>query len=84
MAQIDAAALKDAYYVALLRFVGCTADMQALSPHLAMKQAAQARVHKIELVPEQMIVEIVRHAGYGEALPEANPTSGLWSGLRHY
>ncbi len=69
VAQIDKAALKDAYYVALLRFVGCTADMQALSATFGDEQAAQARVHKIELVPEQMIVEIVRHAGYGEAFP---------------
>lgn len=70
IAQVDEAALKDAYYVALLRFVGCTADMQALSATFGDEQAAQARVHKIELVPEQMIAEIIRYAGYGEALPK--------------
>jgi len=69
-AQLNEAILKDAYHVALLRFVGCTADMQALSATFGDEQAAQARVHRIELVPEQMIAEIIRHAGYGEALPK--------------
>lgn len=68
-ARMDDAILKDAYHVALLRFVGCTADMQALSVTFGDEQAAQARVHRIELVPEQMIIEIVRHAGFGETIP---------------
>src|SRR5690349_24980393 len=37
-------ALVTVYYVALLRFVGCTADLRALAALFGDEQAAQARV----------------------------------------
>lgn len=58
------------FYAALLRFVGCTADMESLATVFGDEQLAQARVHEIELLPPQIIVEVLRHAGYGYQLLE--------------
>lgn len=67
---LDTNELSTVYYVALLRFVGCTADMEALSAIFGNEQAAQARVSTVELLPLPMLAEIVRHAGDGYPLPE--------------
>ncbi len=62
--------LQATYYTALLRFVGCTADMNSLSSIFGDEQMAQARVHLIELLPPQMIAEVLRHAGDGYPLSQ--------------
>jgi HD-GYP domain-containing protein (c-di-GMP phosphodiesterase class II)/DNA-binding CsgD family transcriptional regulator len=67
---LDAAERSSVYYVALLRFVGCTADMEVLATIFGDEQAAQARVSSLELLPLPMVAEIVRHAGDGYPLPD--------------
>lgn len=58
--------LHTTFYTALLRFVGCTADMQSLAAIFGDEQVAQVRLHMLEFLPTQMILEILRHAGEGE------------------
>lgn len=67
---LSASELSAVYYVALLRFVGCTADMEALSAIFGDEQQAQARVSTVELLPVPMLMEMIRHAGDGYPLPD--------------
>lgn len=57
--------LQTTFYTALLRFVGCTADMQFLASVFGDEQVAQARVHMLEFLPTQIVLETLRHAGEG-------------------
>ncbi len=67
---LPASELSNVYYVSLLRFVGCTADMEVLSAVFGNEQAAQARVSTVELLPIPMLTEMIRYAGDGYPLPE--------------
>jgi HD-GYP domain-containing protein (c-di-GMP phosphodiesterase class II) len=67
---LSPAELSSGYYVALLRYVGCTADMEVLSAIFGDEQVAQARVSTVELLPLPMLAEIFRHAGEGYPLAE--------------
>ena len=68
-AGLSGTTLSAVYYVALLRFVGCTADMQLLSTLFADEQEAQARVASLELLPSQIVTQILRYSGKGSILP---------------
>lgn len=67
---IDDSELHCVYYVALLRFVGCTADADHLADIFGDELVAQARVATTELLPLPMLSELIRHAGEGCPLPE--------------
>lgn len=69
------------FYTALLRFVGCTADMQSLASIFGDEQVAQVRVHMLEFLPTQMILEVLRHAGESE--PPFQRLRKLTYGLLH-
>jgi len=62
--------LQTVYYVALLRFVGCTADMEHLAAIFGDEQVGQARVATVELLPLPMLAAMIRYAGEGYPLFE--------------
>jgi HD-GYP domain-containing protein (c-di-GMP phosphodiesterase class II) len=75
--------LRTVYYVALLRFVGCTADAQHLADIFGDELVAQARVSTVELLPIPMLITILRYAGQGYPLSERlqRITYGLTNGI---
>ena len=54
--------LQTVYYVALLRFVGCTADMEHMAAIFGDEQVAQARVATVELLPLPMLAAMIQYA----------------------
>ncbi|MEZ4668526.1 MAG: LuxR C-terminal-related transcriptional regulator [Anaerolineae bacterium] len=60
---LDEKQLHTVYYVALLRFVGCTADAVHLKDIFGDELVAQAQVATVELLPLPMLAAIIRHAG---------------------
>lgn len=64
------AELTTTYYTALLRFVGCTSDMEHLAAIFGDERGAQALVSTVELLPLPMLVVIFQHAGAGYPVPE--------------
>jgi HD-GYP domain-containing protein (c-di-GMP phosphodiesterase class II) len=75
--------LHTVYYVALLRFVGCTADAAHMANIFGDELVAQARVATVELLPLPMIVAMLRYSGDGYPLGERlrKLTHGLTSGI---
>ncbi len=75
--------LHTVYYVALLRFVGCTADATHLADIFGDELAAQAHVSTVELLPLPMITAMIRYAGEGYPLSERvrRITYGLTKGI---
>jgi HD-GYP domain-containing protein (c-di-GMP phosphodiesterase class II) len=62
--------LQTVFYVALLRFVGCTADAVHLADIFGDELLAQARVATVELLPLPMLAAMIRYAGEGYPLQE--------------
>lgn len=77
------AELQTVYYVALLRFVGCTADMEHMAAIFGDEQIGQARVATVELLPLPMLAAMIRYAGEGFPLLErlGHIGYGLSSGI---
>ncbi|NWF68388.1 MAG: HD domain-containing protein [Chloroflexi bacterium] len=75
--------LHTVYYVALLRFVGCTADAVHMADIFGDELAAQAQVATVELLPLPMIMAMLRYAGEGYPLPQRlrKLSYGLSSGI---
>jgi len=75
--------LRAVYYVALLRYVGCTADSQHLVDIFGDELLAHSRVATVELLPLPMVMAMIRYAGDGYPLSERlqKLTYGLSSGI---
>lgn len=80
---LDSTTLRTVYYVALLRFVGCTADARHLMEIFGDELRAQAQVATVELLPIPMLLTMIRYAGQDAPLSERiqKLTHGLSSGI---
>lgn len=67
---LDKEDLRTVYYVALLRFVGCTSDARHLMEIFGNELVAQAQVSTVELLPTPMLLAILRYAGQADPLLE--------------
>lgn len=61
---------RDVYYLALLRWAGCTAHAHELSAWFDDEVAAHARLFEFDPAdPRELIADLARHAGAGRPLP---------------
>ncbi len=68
---LDRSAQRDTYYVALLRWIGCTSHAHELSVAFGDEIAARARFALVDFGrPAEVLLELVRHSGEGRPLAE--------------